>query len=106
MVEHYHHKYLYQFFNVTRIKDMQKGWLLYGSHPSPALSISFLSIWGPEFAKDLFNIFRTEPKAVEPILRTIYLSFSSLNEEETICQNIMRDIQQYNTKGKRGDIAN
>jgi hypothetical protein len=106
MVEHYHHKYLYQFFNVTRIKDMQKGWLLYGSHPSPALSISFLSIWGPEFAKDLFNIFRTEPKAVEPILRTIYLSFSSLNEEQTICQNIMRDIQQYNTKGKRGDIAN
>jgi hypothetical protein len=106
MVEYIHHKYLYQFFNVPRIKDLQKGWLLYGSHPNPALSISFLSIWGPEFTKELFNIFRSEPKPIEPVVRTIYLSFSSLNEEEIICQNIMSDIQQYNTKEKRSGTAN
>jgi hypothetical protein len=106
MVEHLPHKYLYQFFSVEKMQDMQRGWLLYGPHPNPAMSISFISIWGPEFAKELFNIFRREPKPVEPILRTIYLSFSTLEEEEAICQNILRDMQQYHTKGKRIGSAN
>jgi hypothetical protein len=101
MVEHLPKKYLYQFFNVSGMKDIQQGWLLYGSHPKPALSISYISIWGPEFTGGLFNIFRTEPKPVEPVLRTIHLSFSSSNEEETVFQNILRDLQQHNTNEKR-----
>jgi hypothetical protein len=105
MVEHLPHKYLYQFFNVAGIKDFQHGWLLHGSHPKPALSISFLSIWGPEFAKELFSIFRSEPKPVQPIVRTIYLSFSSDEEEELIFQNILRDIQQFSRKEKTAESA-
>ena len=94
MVEHSPHKYLYQFFDVALMQELQRGWLLYGSHPRPALSISYLSIWGPEFSEVQYSIFGSERKAVDPRQRTIYLSFPSDEAEEIICQNILNDVQR------------
>ena len=106
MVEHEPHRYLYQFFNVSKMQDLHRGWLLYGPHPRPALSISYLSIWGPEFAQEQYSIFGSDRKPVEPKLRTIYISFSSKEEEEVICQNILNDIQQNNPQKKTVEAPN
>jgi hypothetical protein len=93
MVEHAPQKYLYQFFNAQTVQSMQQGWLIYGAKPKPALAISFLSIWGPELTKVQFSIFGATQKEVEPILRSIYLSFLTDEEGEIIRQNILKDIQ-------------
>jgi hypothetical protein len=98
MVEHEPRRYLYQFFNAAKMQDLQCGWLLYGAHALPALSIRFLSIWGPEFAQEQYSIFGSEPKPAEAKPRTIYISFSTDEEAEIISHNILRDIQQYNLK--------
>ena len=106
MVEHEPHRYLYQFFNVESMHELQRGWLLHGSHPRPALSISYLSIWGPEFTEVQYSVFGSERKPVDPKPRTIYLSFTSDEEKEIICQNILNDIQQYHNKKQAAETAN
>lgn len=98
MVEHRPNKYLYQFFNVALMQELQRGWLLYGPRLNSALSISYLSIWGPEFSQIQYSIFGSESKPVDPKLRTIYLSFPSAEAEEIICQNILNDVQRYRRK--------
>lgn len=106
MVEHEPHRYLYQFFNVATMDEFQRGWLLYGPHPKPALSISYLSIWGPEFTQIQFSIFGSEKKPTDPKLRTIFISFPSPEDEELIYQNILSDVQGHRSKEPATDAAN
>ncbi len=98
MVEHQPRKYLYQFFNVAKVHHLQRGWLLYGAHPRPALSINFLSIWGPEFSKVHFSIFGSEIQSSGPKVRTIYLSFAEDEAEQRICQNIAGDLRRFQSE--------
>jgi len=95
MVEHEPQRFLYQFFDVATMQELQRGWLLYGSHPQPALSVTYLSIWGPEFTQEQYSIFGSDTKPVEPKPRTIYLSFPSEEIEKIICSNILRDVQRH-----------
>ncbi len=91
MVEHRPRKYLYQFFGAQTLQNLQRGWLLYGWRPKPALAITFISIWGPEFSEIQFSIFGAEKKAKKPKIRTIYISFTSEEAEQAIYQNILND---------------
>lgn len=98
MVEHQPRKYLYQFFSVAKIIELQRGWLLYGARPNPALSINYLSIWGPEFSKIHFSIFGAEVQSSGPKSRTIYLSFTNDEAEQIVCQNIAGDFQRFKSE--------
>ncbi len=94
MVEHEPKRYLYQFFSVAKLIDLQQGWLLYGAHPRPTLLISFVSIWGPEFSEVQYSIFGAERKPVEPGTRSIYISFVDQKTEQIICRNILGDVER------------
>lgn len=103
MVEHQPYRYLYQFFNAQMVEEFRCGWLIYGPHPSPAISVSFLSIWGPEYAEVQYSIFGSEPKPVEPKMRTIYFSFAGEEEERIVYQNIIHDLQQARSTQQAAD---
>jgi hypothetical protein len=94
-------KYLYQFFNVADVAAVRHGWLLFGRHPKSALSISYLSIWGPEFSQLQVNIFGSITQTAEPANRTIYLSFPDAESELIVCRNIIVDMRRY----KSGESA-
>lgn len=76
------------------MQDLQKGWLLFGSKPRPALSISFLSTWGPEFDDVNISMLGINRKNPEEKLRTIYLSFESEEDEEAVWQNLLFDARR------------
>ncbi len=95
MVEHEPQRYLYQFFDVATLFELQEGWLLHGVHPMPAISITYLSMWGPEFTQQQISIFGSESKPIEPKPRTIYLSFPNEDAENLICGNILGDMQRH-----------
>jgi hypothetical protein len=92
MVEHEPHRYLYQFFDPGKTHELRRGWLIHGRSPNPALAISFVSIWGPEFSQNQYSIIGSEHKAAEPIDRTIYLSFYDEATERVVCHNIVNDL--------------
>lgn len=94
MVEHEPGRFLYQFVDAKFMQDLKKGWLLFGTQPRPALLISFLSTWGPEFNEDEFS-FRSKNKN-KPIekQRTIYLSFDDKEIEEAVWQNLLFDARR------------
>lgn len=94
MVEHEPGRFLYQFVSATLMQNLQKGWLLYGSKASPALSISFLSTWGPEFNDDQFSFRGKNKKKAAEKLRTIYLSFDNKETEEAVWQNLLYDARR------------
>ncbi len=90
MVEEYPGSFLYQFFNATSLQMVQHGVVLYGSQPRPALSITFLSTWGPEFGDD---ITKNSEKAAKK-QRTIYLSFENPIDERLVWHNIIEDARR------------
>lgn len=92
MVEHEPGRFLYQFISAELMKDLRQGWLLFGPHPSRALSITFLSSWGPEFSEDEFS-FRNNNKPVEK-QRQIYLSFADEEVEDVVWQNFLYDARR------------
>ncbi len=96
MVQHEPGRYLYQFISAKLMQDLQKGWLLFGSQPSPALAITFLSTWGPEFSDDNFSLLGKD-KPVEK-LRTIYLSFDNKEHEEAVWNNLLFDARRVRTE--------
>ncbi len=94
MVQHEPGRYLYQFISVKLMQNLRRGWLLFGSQPSPALSISFLSTWGPEFSDENFSLLgRDQDKPVEK-LRTIYLSFENEAYEDAVWHNLLFDARR------------
>lgn len=91
MVEHEPGRYLYQFFSAETMQELNTGWLLYGSHPRPAISVTFLSSWGPEFNEDTVSLLRsTRPNKA----RTIYLSFANDEQENAVWQNLIFDARR------------
>lgn len=94
MVAHQPQRYLYQFFDAQSLLSLQQGYILYGRHPSPALAITFRSIWGPELAREPFSFFGRAKEEPEPIERTIYLSFDDEQAEQQVWHNIVRDARQ------------
>jgi hypothetical protein len=94
MVEHEPGRYLYQFVNAKLMQDLKKGWLLFGLQPSPALSISFLSSWGPEFSEENFSLRAKNKGKPSEKLRTIYLSFDDKDNEEAVWQNLLYDARR------------
>ena len=94
MVEHEPGRYLYQFFSAKLMQDLQKGWLLYGSQPNPALSISFLSSWGPEFSEENISLRGKNKNKPAEKLRTIYLSFENKESEEAVWHNLLYDARR------------
>ncbi len=94
MVEHEPGRYLYQFVSAKLMQDLKKGWLLYGSQPNPALSITFLSSWGPEFNDENFSLRGTNKSKPTEKLRTIYLSFENTESEEAVWHNLLYDARR------------
>ncbi len=94
MVQHEPGRFLYQFFNAESMQHLQKGWLLFGSQPSPALSISFLSTWGPEFNEDEFSLRGNSKKKAAEKRRQIYLSFENEAQEEAVWNNLLFDARR------------
>jgi hypothetical protein len=94
MVEHEPGRYLYQFVSAKLMQDLKKGWLLFGLQPSPALSISFLSSWGPEFSEENFSLRPKNKGKPSEKLRTIYLSFDDEDSEEAVWQNLLYDARR------------
>ncbi len=97
MVAHEPGRYLYQFFDAPSLISLQRGWILYGRRPSPALAISFHSIWGPELVKEPFRFFGRATEEPPPIQRAIYLSFEDPAQEQVVWLNIARDVGQAQT---------
>ena len=98
MVEQAQGRYLYQFIGAKLMQDLRKGWLLFGSQPSPALSITFLSSWGPEFSDEEFSLSgKNKNKAAEK-QRTIYLSFETEEHEKAVWQNLLFDARRVRSK--------
>ncbi len=94
MVQHEPGRFLYQFFNAESLQHMQKGWLLFGARLSPALSISFLSSWGPEFSDDEFSLRGNSKKRAAEKVRNIYLSFENEEQEEAVWNNLLFDARR------------
>ncbi len=92
MVELEPGRYLYQFISPELMQNLQRGWLLFGSQPNPAISISFLSTWGPEFSDENFSRLGKD-KPLEK-LRTIYLSFENKAYEEAVWHNVLFDARR------------
>jgi hypothetical protein len=76
------------------MQDLKKGWLLFGTHPNPALFISFLSSWGPEFSDDEFSLRGNKKKKAAEKLRAIYLSFENKENEEAVWHNLLYDARR------------
>ena len=94
MVEHKPGRYLYQFFNATTMQELKSGWLLYGTHPHPALAVTFLSSWGPEFNDDNISLLRKDNKNTPQKIRKVYLSFSNNGEEQAVLENMIFDARR------------
>lgn len=90
MVEHQTGSFLYQFFSADSVKDIAEGWLLFGRHPRPALAISFLTSWGPEFYEVKYSLLGRAKDPPPPTQRTIYLSFEDRHQEKVVHNHILR----------------
>lgn len=102
IIEHKPGKFLYQFFRSATMENLRCGWLLHGLHPVPAVAISFLSTWGPEFHEMRFDILgRVKEKPPEKI-REIYLSFASNADELTVWQNLSLAFKEKHAAGHSG----
>jgi hypothetical protein len=94
MVQHQPGRYLYQFISAELLQNLERGWLLFGPTPNPALSITFLSTWGPEFDDQTFSLLgRSNSKPVEKV-RTIYLSFDNEEFEQAVWQNLLSEARR------------
>jgi hypothetical protein len=90
--------YLYQFFNGKTLSRVQKGWLLFGSHPRETLAITLLSRFGPSFrGKQQTQFALGHDKEETGVKRTVYLSFASKEEEELVWHNIAREVRAATT---------
>ncbi|MDX1414373.1 MAG: hypothetical protein R3293_09300 [Candidatus Promineifilaceae bacterium] len=94
MVEHEPGRFLYQFFNAKSMQEIKSGWLLYGTHPRPAIAVRFLSIWGPEFSEDTVSLLRNPNSSRPEKMRIIYLSFDNDEQEKSVWQNIVFDARR------------
>ncbi len=101
MVEHQPDRYLYQFFNAETMQELQRGWLLYGFTPRPALAVSFISTWGPEFSDDNISLLRRNNQNPPQKIRTIYLSFADEEQERAVRQNMIYDARQVRSIGEK-----
>jgi hypothetical protein len=89
MVQHLPGRYLYQFISAELLQNLERGWLLFGPNPNPAVSITFLSTWGPEFDDQTFSLLgRSNSKPVEKV-RKVYLSFDNEEFEQAVWQNLL-----------------
>lgn len=94
MVEHEPGRYLYQFFSAETMQEISSGWLLYGSRPQTAISVTFLSSWGPEFNEDSVSLLRSNNNSRPNKARTIYLSFANDEQENAVWQNLIFDARR------------
>lgn len=94
MVEHEPGRFLYQFIKGSLMQDLQVGWLLFGTQPNPALSITFLSSWGPEFNEDDFSLWGNTKRKEIKKQRTVFLSFDKKEYEEAVWQNLLYDARR------------
>jgi hypothetical protein len=94
MVEHEPGRYLYQFFNATTMQELKIGWLLFGTRPRPALAVTFLSSWGPEFNDENVSLLRRNNNNGPQKIRTIYLSFTSKEQELAVWHNLIFDARR------------
>jgi hypothetical protein len=69
MVEHQREKYLYQFFSADSLRQVRRGWLIFGARPLPTLAVTFRSAWG-----DLTESTGERQETDKSV--TIYLSFA------------------------------
>lgn len=90
MVEELPGHFLYQFFNATTLQTVKHGCVIYGAQPRRALSVTFLSTWGPEFNDDITN----NPDKAAKKQRTIYLSFKDAESETQVWHNIVFDARR------------
>jgi len=94
MVEHEPGRYLYQFFNAVTMQELRCGWLLYGSRPRPAIAVTFLSSWGPEFNEDNVSFLRKDNNSPPKKIRTVYMSFESNEQEQAVWHNLVFDARR------------
>ena len=94
MVQHEPGRYLYQFINTTLLQNLSQGWLLFGSRPNPAISITFLSTWGPEFGEQDISLLRKNSNKPVEKVRTIFLSFDDEAFEEAVWHNLLFDARR------------
>ncbi len=78
MVEHRKQKYLYQFFYARTLRQVQKGWLIFGPRPLDTLAVTFVNAWTEENDK--------------PEILTVYLSFADAAGQTAVWQMLARDV--------------
>lgn len=94
MVEHDPGRFLYQFFSAETMQELHSGWLLYGTRPHPAIAVTFLSSWGPEFNEDKVSLLGNSNNSRPTKIRTIYLSFDDGDHEKAVWQNLVLDARR------------
>lgn len=94
MVEYKPEHFLYQFFSSRTLQEIQHGCLIHGRTPQRALAISFLSTWGPEFAKVSQTLFGSEMEDAPKKKRTVYFSFDDAESETAVWHNIVEDARR------------
>lgn len=93
MVEERPGKYLYQFFNAMTLQEVHQGWLIFGRQPRAALSVSFLSAWGPAYTN--FQIYELgNNHGPPPRKQTIYLTFANEADRRAVWHTIVHDARQ------------
>lgn len=93
MVEDRPNKFLYQFFNASSLQSVASGWLLFGGEPEPAMSVSFLSKWGPEYTKfQAYDDGQDSPLPAKQV--TIYLTFASEADYHNVWHTVVADARR------------
>ena len=90
MVEEQPGQYLYQFIKPGTLQEIESGYLLFGRRPRPALRVSFLTTWGPEFAEESITLYSPNSND-EKMRRKIYLAFDSDINRQSVWRSILRD---------------
>ncbi len=92
-------KYLYQFFSATTLQELREGLLLFGSQPTPALAVSFLARWGPEYTRfgQVYEL--GEDDGPPPRRTTVYLSSADDDTRRLIRETLISAARQARLSG-------
>ena len=77
-------QYLYQFFTSDTLRNVEKGWIIFGKEPLQTLALTIVDLWGPAHENNAINYYvgggqNTNNKQNS---KTIYFTFEG--EEELV----------------------
>jgi len=95
MAEHRPGRFMYQFIQPGTVQEIRYGYLIFGTRSHKALSISYLTTWGPEFSERSAGLFSLSRNGnTGKMRRQIYLTFNNDEDRRAVWHNLLRDAGQ------------